>query len=230
MYNGAEIQLHVADVDMMNMEQEGSVGLGNAEHEMSKKRKIRCKKIKEFNNWMLPKGLRQLIENLNDNVPKCVELTEMMQSQVDGGKDSRRNFVTFMLCYLDRVVFRLTSVSCQFTMFKGWTNDERKSRDNTTVIDEEEEVNQEECHNKSIEAEAKVEDQTGVSKVKVATDLIITNSQLLADVMIELEELLPGARTRLKRVKKVVAESTSDALSRNTTKTSKSRILVLSQD
>ena len=48
--------------------------------------------------------------------------------------------------------------------------------------------------------------------------------------MTELEELLLGARAQLKRVKKVVTKSESDALIRNMTKKSKSGVLVLSQD
>jgi len=57
---------------MMNKGQEGHVGSGNGEHERSDKSKIRCKKVKEFNNWMSPKGLRQRIENLNDKQKEAV--------------------------------------------------------------------------------------------------------------------------------------------------------------
>ena len=53
--------------------------------------------------------------------------------------------------------------------------------------------------------------------------MIITNNRLLAEVMTELEELLPGARVLLKRVRKAAAESTSDVLIMDTTKKSKSR-------
>ena len=44
----------VGDVQMMNKDQEGLVWLGNAEHKMSKKSKIRRRKVKEFNNRMSP--------------------------------------------------------------------------------------------------------------------------------------------------------------------------------
>ncbi|KAJ8423827.1 LOW QUALITY PROTEIN: hypothetical protein Cgig2_017390 [Carnegiea gigantea] len=64
---------------------------------------------------------------------------------------------------------------------------------------------------------------------KVATDLIITKSQLLVEVITELEELIPRACTPLKRVRKVTAISMSDALIRETPKKSKSKTRVLSQ-
>ncbi|KAJ8421245.1 hypothetical protein Cgig2_013346 [Carnegiea gigantea] len=62
---------HVGDVEMMNKVQEGHVQSENGEHEISNKLKIKQKKVKEFINQMSPKGLRQLIENLNDNQKKA---------------------------------------------------------------------------------------------------------------------------------------------------------------
>ncbi|KAJ8438218.1 hypothetical protein Cgig2_011580 [Carnegiea gigantea] len=105
---------------------------------MSKKSKIRRMRLKKFNSRTPPKGLRQLIENLNDN-----------QKELDG---------------------------------------------------------------------------------KVATDLIITNSHLLVEVMTKLEELFPSAHIPLKGVRKVAAESMSNALIRDTHKKSKSKTPVLLQD
>ncbi|KAJ8422132.1 hypothetical protein Cgig2_024219 [Carnegiea gigantea] len=76
------------------------------------------------------------------------------------------------------------SVPRQFPILRGWTNDEIKSRagqgfeiefgrgyledtlDFIIVINEEEEVSEEEYHNKSVEPKAKVKNQTRVSKVK----------------------------------------------------------------
>ncbi|KAJ8421667.1 hypothetical protein Cgig2_007972 [Carnegiea gigantea] len=81
--------------------------------------------------------------------------------------------------------------------------------DETTLTSEGEEVKEHERHNKSVEDETKVEDQIGVSKVK---------------------ELLPKARTPLKKVRKVAAELMSNVLIRDMPKTSKSTVLVLSQD
>ncbi|KAJ8437685.1 hypothetical protein Cgig2_028623 [Carnegiea gigantea] len=125
--------------------------------------------------------------------------------------------------------------------------------DKTSMTDEEEQVNEKEHHSKGVENEGKAEDQTGISKVKVmshilftisigcfhqtffwdgwaATNLIITRSRRLTKVITNLEELIHGARSALKRVRKVVAESVSDALIRDMPKRSNSRMLVLSQD
>jgi len=51
---------------MMNTGQECHVGSGNGKRKMSDKPKIRHKKVKEFNNQMSYEGLRQLIQNLNN--------------------------------------------------------------------------------------------------------------------------------------------------------------------
>ena len=51
---------YVADIQMMNKgqeDQEAHGGLGNGEHEMSHKSKIRRRNDKEFNNQMTPKAL-----------------------------------------------------------------------------------------------------------------------------------------------------------------------------
>jgi len=57
---------HMGDIQMMDMAQEGHVRSENEVHEMSDKLKIKWKKVKEFMNYMSPKGLGQLIQNLND--------------------------------------------------------------------------------------------------------------------------------------------------------------------
>ncbi|KAJ8432174.1 hypothetical protein Cgig2_029015 [Carnegiea gigantea] len=94
--------------------------------------------------------------------------------------------------------------------------------DKTSITGEEEQVIKNEYHSKGVEDEGKAEDQTLISKVKApfwdgraATDLIITNNQRLAKVITELEEFIPGARSPLKRVRKVAVESVSDALIRD---------------
>ncbi|KAJ8439006.1 hypothetical protein Cgig2_013002 [Carnegiea gigantea] len=158
---------------------------------------------------------------------------------IDRGKDFRRNFVTLLastclrgnqkgqvnylvqnvlvdlskLCYIDDVVFKLRSVPCQFpTLNLGWDRGYLDdSLDKTTVTDEEEQVNEEECHNKSVKDEAKAEDQTGVSRI-------------------QMKELIPGVCTLLKRVGKVAVESTTDALISDRPKKSKSGTPVVSQD
>ncbi|KAJ8426722.1 LOW QUALITY PROTEIN: hypothetical protein Cgig2_004221 [Carnegiea gigantea] len=160
------------------------------------------------------------------SIPKCGELID---GQVHVGEDFRRNFVIFMvsLCYLDRVVFKLRSVPHQLPKLRGWTNDEIRDRntlDKTCMTDEEEQVNEKEDHSKGVKHQGKAEDQTGISKVKdgrAAIDLIITSSRRLAEVITELEEFIPRARSPLKRVRKVAMESMSDARIRDTPNTSK---------
>ncbi|KAJ8423658.1 hypothetical protein Cgig2_006237 [Carnegiea gigantea] len=145
----------------------------------------------------------------------------MTQGQVGEVEDFRRNFVMFMLCYLDRVVFKLRSVPHQLPILRGWTNGEIKdwvrcfledTLDKTSAIDEKEQVNEEEHHSKGVEDEGKA---ALFRDGRVVTDLIITNIRRLVEVIIELQDLIPGARPPLKRVRKVVAESMSDALIRD---------------
>ncbi|KAJ8442719.1 hypothetical protein Cgig2_011639 [Carnegiea gigantea] len=57
---------HGADIQMMNKAQEGHVKPENGKREMSEKPKIKRKKVKEFINQISPKGLQQLVQNLND--------------------------------------------------------------------------------------------------------------------------------------------------------------------
>ncbi|KAJ8431131.1 hypothetical protein Cgig2_010064 [Carnegiea gigantea] len=80
------VDQHVGDVQMMNKGQEQHVGLENGEHEMSKKPKIRRRKVKEFKNRMSCKGLQQLIENLNDKqkeVIKEIDFGDFLHLQAD---------------------------------------------------------------------------------------------------------------------------------------------------
>ncbi|KAJ8422524.1 hypothetical protein Cgig2_002553 [Carnegiea gigantea] len=58
---------------------------------------------------------------------------------------------------------------------------------------------------------------------RATTNLIITNSRRLAEMMIELEELIPGAHSPLNRVRNVATESVSDALISNRPKWSRNR-------
>ncbi|KAJ8422157.1 LOW QUALITY PROTEIN: hypothetical protein Cgig2_012316 [Carnegiea gigantea] len=54
---------------------------------MSKESKIRRRKVKEFNNWMSPNGLQQLIENLNDKQKEAIKQIDFegfFRLQVDG--------------------------------------------------------------------------------------------------------------------------------------------------
>ena len=65
---------------------------------------------------------------------------------------------------------------------------------------------------------------------KAATNLIITNSRLLVEVIAEVEELIPRACTPLKRMRKVAEKLTSDALISERPNRLNSRSLVLLQD
>ncbi|KAJ8442718.1 LOW QUALITY PROTEIN: hypothetical protein Cgig2_011638 [Carnegiea gigantea] len=180
-------------------------------------------------------------------IPECGELINMIQSQIEVRTSEeicnlRGVYMSSWekkLCYYDRVVFKLRSVPRQLLTLIGWTNDEIKDRggylkdtlDKTSMTNEEEEGNEKEYHSKGVEDEGKPEDQTGISVVKAffgdgqaVINLIITSSRGLAEVITELEELIPGARNPLKRVRKVAAESVSDALVGDTPKRSKSKM------
>ncbi|KAJ8420504.1 hypothetical protein Cgig2_024709 [Carnegiea gigantea] len=98
------------------------------------------------------------------------------------------------------------------------------------MTNEDEQVNEKEHHSKGVKDEGKAKDQVIISKVTVAADLIRTSSQWPAEVITELEEFIPGARSPLKRVRKADVESVSDALIRYLPKRSKSRMPILSQD
>ncbi|KAJ8439980.1 hypothetical protein Cgig2_008363 [Carnegiea gigantea] len=146
----------------------------------------------------------------HDSIPKCGH------SQVDGGMDFKRHCVTLVV---STSVHGKQRVEVNYLMLNTPIELSKATLDKNTIIDEEEEVNKGECHNKSVTGEAKVEDQTRVLKDdKVVTNLIITNSRLLLKLMTESEELLPSTITPLKRVRK------------DTPKKSKNRTLVLSQD
>ncbi|KAJ8419980.1 hypothetical protein Cgig2_011904 [Carnegiea gigantea] len=298
MYKGVEIHVQVGDVEMMNKEQEGPVGLGNVEHELSKKLKIKH----------VAQGFAQLIKNLNDkqkeavkeisfvnflylqvdmipgklavwlvrnfdacscslllahgrmrvtehnvhmtlglpngplSIPKCGKVIEMMQSQADGGEDFRRNFVMFVVstCLVETkeenfhfiIWLQSSSSQCVCDSYR-WANDEIKSRvgeefkigfgkgylenslDKTIVTEEEEEANEKEHRNKSVESEAKIKDQIGLSKVKSTA----------SGSHDKIRGVASWRMPPLKRVRKVVVESTSDVLIRDTPKKSKSRTL-----
>ncbi|KAJ8439005.1 hypothetical protein Cgig2_013001 [Carnegiea gigantea] len=107
----------------------------------------------------LPKGSLEVVEPKNESnasiaFARLLNHWKHDAELIDGGKDFRRNFVTFLvstclrgsqkqqvnypiqyvlvdlskLCYLDRVVFKLRSVPCHFPTLRGWTNVEIKSR------------------------------------------------------------------------------------------------------
>ncbi|KAJ8447054.1 hypothetical protein Cgig2_025431 [Carnegiea gigantea] len=67
--------------------------------------------------------------------------------------------------------------------------------------------------------------QSSFQRGQAATNMIITNSRLLAEAMTELEELLFNARIPLKIVRKEAAKSTSNALIRGMPKKSKRSLM-----
>ncbi|KAJ8430652.1 hypothetical protein Cgig2_000643 [Carnegiea gigantea] len=160
-----------------------------------------------------------------DSISNCGEVIEVMRGQVDWGEDFIRNFIVLVVStcvhgkqrgeviYLIMNMLVDLSKLCYLNrvVFKLSKNDKD---------------------------ETKPEDEIRVSKRKsgsfhdgkAAADSIITNSRLLTEVIIELEEFIPRARTPLKRVRKVAAESMSDALISDRTNKSRSRSPVLSQD
>ncbi|KAJ8421372.1 hypothetical protein Cgig2_025255 [Carnegiea gigantea] len=279
-------------------EEEGVVALGSNSMgvdttQLRNKPKAKKSKPKEFNNRMSPKGLRQLIEKLNDKqkeVVKEIGFGGFLHLQLDmiPGKLAVwlvRNFDTcsyslplthgrfkvtehdvymtlalpkgpFELCYLDRVVFKVRTVKHQFPTLRGWTNDKVKLRkeqefhvgfgngaledslDETERPAEAEVVHEEEPSNATPEA-AEAEHHTVWSKMKAlledakkVSNEIITNTHVLAGVIIGLEKLVPEAHASLKRVRTIAVQTTTAALFGETTLSGKSKITkpVLSPD
>ncbi|KAJ8431132.1 hypothetical protein Cgig2_010065 [Carnegiea gigantea] len=141
----------------------------------------------------------------------------MIQGQVDRDEDFRRNFVTFVVstCLHENqrgevnylILNAVVDLNKEFVIgFRGGYLE--NTLDKMTVTDEEENVNEDKCRNKSVKDEAKDKDQTRVSKFKSTAG---GSHNKIGGV----DSL---ARTPLKRVRKDVPEK------------SKSRTPVLSQD
>ncbi|KAJ8427652.1 LOW QUALITY PROTEIN: hypothetical protein Cgig2_010665 [Carnegiea gigantea] len=225
----------------------------------------------------LPKGSPEVVEPKNnsnvsvdllnywkqqwlerDSIPKCGEVIEMMQCQVDEAEDFRKNFVMLLvstclrgnqrgeLCYLDHVVFKLRSVPCQFLMLRVCTNGEIKSRVGQEFIIRfgggylEDTLNSMRKKLMKRNIAAKVMKMKLKPRMKQEFQRTLfrdgrnqfdnNSNRLLAEVITKLEELIPRARTPLKRIRKVAAKLTSDALISKRPNKSNSRILVLLQD
>ncbi|KAJ8425933.1 LOW QUALITY PROTEIN: hypothetical protein Cgig2_003908 [Carnegiea gigantea] len=168
-------------------------------------------------------------------------MVEMICSQVDRREEFKRNVIVFvvsscingnqrgevnyLLCYLDRVVFKVWTANYQFPTLRGWTNDKVKSRE-----EQEFEVGfgKEEPSNVTPEAIAEAEHDTVRSKIKAlledakkASNEIITNTRVLARVIMELEKLVPEAHVSLKRNNSCADQT--DALFAETTLPGKSK-------
>ncbi|KAJ8423982.1 hypothetical protein Cgig2_030083 [Carnegiea gigantea] len=146
-----------------------------------------------------------------DSVPKSGEMVNMICSQ---------------LCYLDRVVFKVRTVKHQFPTLRGWINVDFGNGALEDYLDETERpseaqvVHEEEPSNPTPEAAVEAEHETIRSKMKdakKASNEIITNTRVLAGVITELETLVPEAHASLKRVRIIVAQTTTAALFAETT-------------
>ncbi|KAJ8434379.1 hypothetical protein Cgig2_014226 [Carnegiea gigantea] len=171
-------------------------------------------------------------------------MVEMICSKVDGGEEFKRNFtvfvvsscingnqrgeVNYLLCFLDRVVFKVRTVKCQFPTLRGWTND-KDCLDETEKPDEAQVVHEEEPSNATPKAAAQAEHDTVQSKIKAlledakkVSNEIITNTRVLAGVITELEKLVPEAHASLKTVRIIAVQTATDALFAETTLPGKS--------
>ncbi|KAJ8428282.1 hypothetical protein Cgig2_034096 [Carnegiea gigantea] len=77
----------------------------------------------------LPKGLFEVLKWLDrDSILKCEEMIQMITSQVKGGDDFKRTFITFFMLiymyYLNYVVVALSILD-----FEGWINNKIKSKE-----------------------------------------------------------------------------------------------------
>ncbi|KAJ8434535.1 hypothetical protein Cgig2_004301 [Carnegiea gigantea] len=188
----------------------------------------------------LPKSSLETIEAKHetnwldhDSVSKHGEMIEMMESQIDGGEEFKRNFIIFIVptClrrnqrggvnYLILNTLLDLGKVTPYTNYeiKSWAEHEfevefgkgylKNSLDTTTVTDEEV-VHEEERRNRSVETEAKVKDQIkGQGHDRIG-------------------RVASWSTHPLKRVRKLIAGLMSDELTRDMPKKSKSKTLVLS--
>ncbi|KAJ8435628.1 hypothetical protein Cgig2_000294 [Carnegiea gigantea] len=123
-----------------------------------------------------------------DSIPKCGELIKMIQGQVDGGENFKRNFVIFMVSTCLRGNQTVLTWSCGVQAKVGAPSIVNVKRESVTgfgrgylentlhkmsMTDEEEQVNENEHHSENVEDEGKAKDQTGISKVKVSQICLI---------------------------------------------------------
>ncbi|KAJ8435286.1 hypothetical protein Cgig2_030041 [Carnegiea gigantea] len=164
------------------------------------------------------------------------------------GQCSQPGLQPLNLCYLDRVVFKVRAFKRQFPTLRGWTNDKMKSREEqefevgfgksaledrleeTEIPDEAQAVYEEEPSNATPEPAAEVEHDTVRSKIKAlledakkVSNEIITNTRVLARMIMELEKLVPEAHASLKRVRTIAVQTTTDPLFAETTLPGKSK-------
>ncbi|KAJ8421176.1 hypothetical protein Cgig2_007698 [Carnegiea gigantea] len=209
--------------------------------QLRNKPKPKKSKPKEFNNRMSPKGLRQLIEKLNDKqkeVVKEIGFGGFLYLQVDMilGKLAVwlvRNFDTCS-CSLPLTHGRLRVTKHDVYMTLALTKGplevtEAKSAledrlDETEMLDEAQAVHEEEPSNATPEPAVEAEHDTIRSKIKAlledakkASNEIITNTRVLVGVTTKFEKLVPEAHASLKGVRTIAVQTTTDGLFAETT-------------
>ncbi|KAJ8425868.1 hypothetical protein Cgig2_028213 [Carnegiea gigantea] len=157
----------------------------------------------------------------HDSIPKCRELIEIIQGQADRGENFKRNFVMFVVstCLHGN---QSGEVNYMILNARGYLED---TLDKTSMTDEEEQLMKRNIIAKVLKMKVRYHILLTISigcfhqalfrDGRAAIDLIITNIRLLAELITELEDLIPRADTPLKRVRKVATESMSDALTRD---------------
>ncbi|KAJ8444074.1 hypothetical protein Cgig2_030931 [Carnegiea gigantea] len=214
---------------------------------------------------MSPKGLRQLIEKLNDKQKEAVKeigFGGLLHLQLDmiPGKLAVwlvRNFDTcscslplthgrfrvtehdvYMTLALPKGPFEVTEAKSEMNSISFGNGALEDSLDETERPAEAQVAHKEEPSNATPEA-TEAEHHTVRSKMKAlledakkATNEIITNTRVLAGVIMELEKLVPEAHASLKRVRTIAVQTATAALFAETTLPGKSKITkrVLSPD
>ncbi|KAJ8433421.1 hypothetical protein Cgig2_024757 [Carnegiea gigantea] len=165
----------------------------------------------------LPKGALEVVkpnyESIwleRDSIRKCGEVIEMIRGQVDGGEDFKRNFVTLVVspCLRDS---KEEKAGQEFVIGFGRSYIE-DTLDKTTIMKRnviakmmKMKLKKKFCtyvvlpHSFELRWHLLFDHKLFFGDAKATTDSIMTNSRLLAEVVTELKEFIPKARTPLKR-------------------------------
>ncbi|KAJ8419830.1 hypothetical protein Cgig2_019353 [Carnegiea gigantea] len=199
----------------------GSNSMGVHTTQLRNKPKTKKSKPKEFNNRMSPKGLRQLIEKLNDKQKEAVKeigFGGFLHFQLDMILEKLavwlvRNFDTCSCSVpLTHGRFRVTEHDVYITLAlpKGpFEVTEAKSETNSstefkTLLKRwKEQWPDRDSVPKSEEMVDMICSQALLEDAKKASNEIITNTHVLAGVITELEKLVPEAHASLKRVRTI---------------------------
>ncbi|KAJ8426362.1 hypothetical protein Cgig2_025501 [Carnegiea gigantea] len=137
-----------------------------------------------------------------DSVPKSGKMVKMICSQIDGGEEFKTDFIVLVV--------------------STYINGNQRGEVNylTERPDEVQVVYEEEPSKPATEAK---HDTALLEDAKKASNEIITNTRVLAGVIMELEKLVPKAHASLKRVRTMAVQTTIDALFAETTLSGKSK-------